>query len=141
VSFGLPQRENLSSAFLTWLCQKVLRQRLLTLLARDAFGLSLLLRLKRGRYGLCGVHFCVRRQAPERIIQDKEEAPLETLIQRGFADAAYASAKKLLESASPVDIIEGTLVPALDKVGRDFEAGRVFLPQLLRAAEASQRAF
>ena len=38
-------------------------------------------------------------------------------------------------------VVDDILIPALDKVGADFEAGRVFLPQLIQAAGAAQAAF
>jgi len=40
-----------------------------------------------------------------------------------------------------MDIVNGTLIPALDAVGADFEAGRQFLPQLIQSAGAAQAAF
>ena len=40
-----------------------------------------------------------------------------------------------------MDIINGTLVPALDAVGAQFEQGKLFLPQLIQAASAAQSAF
>src|SRR5699024_2825845 len=33
------------------------------------------------------------------------------------------------------------LIPALDRVGKGFEQGRVFLPQLLMSADAARAAF
>lgn len=47
----------------------------------------------------------------------------------------------LLSDHSPIDIINGYLVPSLDKVGRGFEEKTLFLPQLLRAADAAASAF
>ena len=38
-------------------------------------------------------------------------------------------------------VVDGVLIPALDRVGADFEAGKVFLPQLIQAAGAAQAAF
>ncbi|MBQ8214535.1 MAG: cobalamin-dependent protein, partial [Clostridia bacterium] len=40
-----------------------------------------------------------------------------------------------------LDIIDREMIPALDEVGKGFEAGTVFLPQLLMSAEAAQAAF
>ena len=37
--------------------------------------------------------------------------------------------------------MEGHLIPALDKVGEGYEQGKVFLPQLLSAAQAAQSVF
>ena len=38
-------------------------------------------------------------------------------------------------------IVDEILIPALDKVGADFETGKVFLPQLIQSAGAAQAAF
>ena len=38
-------------------------------------------------------------------------------------------------------VISDVLIPALDRVGEGYEAGRVFLPQLLSAAQAAQAVF
>ena len=40
-----------------------------------------------------------------------------------------------------MEVIDGEIVPALEVVGKGFEAGTVFLPQLLMAAEAASAAF
>ena len=52
-----------------------------------------------------------------------------------------AAAKQLLEQTDPLDIINTEIIPALDRVGKGFEAGTVFLPQLLMSAEAAKGAF
>ncbi|MBQ8082572.1 MAG: cobalamin-dependent protein, partial [Clostridia bacterium] len=41
----------------------------------------------------------------------------------------------------PLSIVNGELIPALDKVGADFEAGKIFLPQLIQSANAAQECF
>ena len=41
----------------------------------------------------------------------------------------------------PLDVVNVSLIPALDAVGDGFEKGTVFLPQLLQAATAAQAAF
>ena len=38
-------------------------------------------------------------------------------------------------------VVDGVLIPALDAVGAAYEAGTLFLPQLLQAASAAQSAF
>ena len=43
--------------------------------------------------------------------------------------------KKMLEEKEPLEIINTELVPALDIVGKGFEKGTMFLPQLLMSAE------
>jgi 5-methyltetrahydrofolate--homocysteine methyltransferase len=40
-----------------------------------------------------------------------------------------------------MEIINQHLIPALDKVGNDYEKGKIFLPQLLMSAESAKAAF
>ena len=40
-----------------------------------------------------------------------------------------------------MEIVNEILIPALDKVGADFESGKLFLPQLIQSATTAQEAF
>lgn len=66
---------------------------------------------------------------------------LQTAIEKGLKEEAREMTKTLLETAKPLDIINQHLIPALDTVGKGFEKGTVFLPQLLMSAEAAKVAF
>ena len=44
-------------------------------------------------------------------------------------------------TATAMEIVNRCLIPALDAVGRGFEKGSIFLPQLLMSAEAARAAF
>lgn len=66
---------------------------------------------------------------------------LKTLIIHGIRDRSRAACEKLLETLSPIEIIDNHIVPALDEVGKDYERGRKFLPQLLMSADTVSRAF
>lgn len=66
---------------------------------------------------------------------------LVTAITKGLKDRAAANTAEYLKTMKPIDIIDGYLIPALDIVGKGFEAKTVFLPQLLMAAEAAKSAF
>ena len=48
---------------------------------------------------------------------------------------------ELVKDKAPLDIINEELIPALDQVGKGFEKGTVFLPQLLMSADAAKIAF
>jgi 5-methyltetrahydrofolate--homocysteine methyltransferase len=58
-----------------------------------------------------------------------------------MAESAAAAAREALKSKEPLVLIDQELIPALDKVGKGFEKGTVFLPQLLMSAEAAKAAF
>lgn len=66
---------------------------------------------------------------------------LRALIIGGLRDRSHAAAELLLKTKTPLEIIDGYIVPALDEVGKDFEKGRKFLPQLLLSADTVSRAF
>ncbi|MCI9310077.1 MAG: dihydropteroate synthase [Lawsonibacter sp.] len=69
------------------------------------------------------------------------ERTLEQIVIAGLKGEAGPAARRLLETEDPMAVVDGILIPALDWVGADFEAGKVFLPQLIQAAGAAQAAF
>lgn len=62
-------------------------------------------------------------------------------VRRGLKAEARAAADAALTMREPLDVVNVSLIPALDAVGDGFEKGTVFLPQLLQAATAAQAAF
>lgn len=62
-------------------------------------------------------------------------------VRRGLKDKARMAVTALLEQREALDIINEEMIPALDVVGKGFEQGTVFLPQLLMSAEAAREAF
>ncbi len=68
------------------------------------------------------------------------EGGLAEMISRGLKDDARARAAELLKTSAPLEIVEKVLVPALDAVGRDYEARKIYLPQLIKSADAARAA-
>ena len=67
---------------------------------------------------------------------------LAEAIERGVTGrAAEAMKEGIAEGHEPLELINAELIPALDKVGKGFEKGTVFLPQLLMSADAAKAAF
>lgn len=69
------------------------------------------------------------------------EAQLFLSVLKGLKDQAARAAGELLREKEPLDVIDTCMIPALDRVGKGYEAGTVFLPQLLMSAEAAKAAF
>lgn len=69
------------------------------------------------------------------------ESPLKRSIKKGMIQAAEEAARNALLSSDALTVINREMIPALDEVGKGFEAGTVFLPQLLMSAEAARAAF
>ena len=77
---------------------------------------------------------------PENLTDS--ESALINIICKGFKDSSAEATKKLLdEGKEPVQIIDRCIVPALDIVGKDFEVGKKFLPQLLLSADTVSASF
>ena len=66
---------------------------------------------------------------------------LQMAIEKGVKDEARLITLEQVKTEQPLDIINSQLIPALDHVGKGFEKGTVFLPQLLMSAEAAKTAF
>ncbi len=66
---------------------------------------------------------------------------LKGSILRGMKDSAAKETRALLETKTALEIIEDELIPALDIAGKEYEAKRFYLPQLLLSAEAAKAAF
>lgn len=66
---------------------------------------------------------------------------LEYIVSHGIKDEVKKATKDLLKAQEGLTIINNTLIPTLNKIGKDYETGKIFLPQLIQAAEASKIAF
>ncbi len=72
---------------------------------------------------------------------DKDEQALIQIIEKGFKDQAFDATAKVLQSHQAAEVIDRCIVPALDSVGKDFETGKKFLPQLLLSADTVGNSF
>ena len=66
---------------------------------------------------------------------------LQAAIVRGLKEKTGTLTKAMLAEKKPLEIIQSEVIPALNIVGADFEKKKVYLPQLLMAAEAAKSAF
>lgn len=77
---------------------------------------------------------------PQDLSEDEKK--LIDIIYKGFKDSSQTETRLMLDGGEkPVAIIDRCIVPALDMVGKDFEKGIKFLPQLLLSAETVSNAF
>ncbi len=76
----------------------------------------------------------------DKQIDDPKEAILYAM-QKGLSEKAKDITKQLLETKTPMEIINEYLIPSLDKVGEEFEKGTLFLPQLIMAADTAKDSF
>ncbi len=141
ISFGLPKREAINANFYTLAMQNGLSAGIINPNSEAMMS---------AYYAFCALYAydenCneyIAHFSGEEIkeVKKEEEMSLSKAIEHGMGAKAYSAAVKLLETTPPLDVINSELVPALDRVGQGFEAGKVFLPQLLMSAEAASAAF
>lgn len=77
----------------------------------------------------------------QNISQTTAVNDLNSAIAKGLKEESANMTRELLKTLKPLEVIEKNIVPALDGVGKDYEAGKVFLPQLIKSAEAAKSAF
>ena len=144
ISFGLPQREIINANFFTMALQNGLSCAIINPNA-DA-----MMRAYRAFLALtdqdpqCADYIAAYGNQPAAAaVQATSDAamPLGESIERGLQTRAAEAAKQALISIPPLELVNTELIPALDRVGKGFEAGTVFLPQLLMSAEAAKAAF
>jgi 5-methyltetrahydrofolate--homocysteine methyltransferase len=70
-----------------------------------------------------------------------KDITLEYAIRNGLSDETARITKKLLEDTAPMDIVDSKLIPVLDAIGAEFEQGKLFLPQLIMAANTVTQSF
>jgi len=74
------------------------------------------------------------------VNQDLTDPVIYEAVLKGRKDQIVNDVKAALNHLTPEEIINGALVPAINKVGELFEKGRYFLPQLMKSAEAMKTA-
>lgn len=72
----------------------------------------------------------------KEIIIKNKELTLEDIVINGLKDEVRDKTLNLLETKSENYILDEILIPSLDIVGKKYEKGEIFLPQLIQSAEA-----
>ena len=160
ISFGLPNRPFVNTAFLTMAIQQGLTMAIANpsqdLLMNAAFASDMLLHKPDS-----DIRYISRMQVYEKHLAEKEASaqPVKkkTMVQdttsEGEVDAVFSCVLKgdkkhivakveeaLAAGEQPGDIISGKLIPAINDVGDKFEKQIYFLPQLIASASAMQTA-
>lgn len=82
----------------------------------------------------------------EDIVEDvnTEVKPKDALLaamKQGLSERAVKVTNELLEDITSMEVINEYLIPSLDVIGEKFEEGKVFLPQLIMAADVAKDCF
>lgn len=143
ISFGLPNRAAVTRSFLTQALSAGLTLPILNPNQREMMDAVAAFKVLSGEDA--GSRAYIARFADAAPAQTAPAAnpalTLEDAIARGLEGDAGRLAREALQNQDELSLVEQRLIPALDKVGADYEAGRAFLPQLLSAAQAAQAVF
>ena len=63
------------------------------------------------------------------------------MIKKGMKNEVQEQTRKELAASSAMELINNVIIPALNQVGKDYESGKIFLPQLIQDAETTKIAF
>ena len=142
ISFGLPYRPAINSNFYTMAMQNGLSAGIINPSSED---------MMRSYYSFCSLmnydENCeeyIQKYGNQQISTTSimsSELTLKSAIEKGLKEEAHHATRELLKSQEPLEIINQHLIPALDVVGKGFEKGTIFLPQLLMSADAAKIAF
>jgi len=145
VSFGLPERDRVNSVFLSAALGAGLDAAILNPLSemyRQVLDVYRVLN-NEDKNGTAYIEKYSLAKSKERNKKGTEfsEKTLPEIIEQGLKDLSAPAVTQMLKTVMPIDIIDQIFVPALNKIGKRFESGEIFLPQLMLSAQTVQNGF
>ena len=152
VSFGLPERDMINSAFFSMALSAGLSAAIMNPYSLEMMKAYRTYLALAGLDDNCADYIDFAASLPKTVAtepqsntaQNKGEDRLSALqraIVKGLREQAAQLTAELITSAEPLSIVREHIIPALDTVGEGFEKNTVYLPQLLMSAEAAKSAF
>ena len=139
VSFGLPNRELLNSSFFTLAMNNGLSAGIINpkseMMMNAYYSFNALMGNDNNFESYIGNVTDTKTEVKGDCVD------LKTAVIKGLKEQAKHETEKELKTKTPLEIIDGILIPALDEVGKDFENNKVFLPGLLMSAETAGISF
>ena len=155
ISFGLPARTIINRTFLTMAMQSGLDLPIINPSSEDMMASVAAFDVLTNRdenardfiakyADVVVTESVVSSKKDEKTTQSTKNTPVNDIfytIENGMSGETADHVKELLSTTDEMTIVSEYLIPALDKVGKDFESGKVFLPQMIQAATAAQAGF
>ena len=150
VSFGLPNRDVLNSIFFANALENGLKAAIMNPYSPEMMKAYHAYRALHGLDENCAEYISFASKLTTQTTTtssnatgkiDNQADTLRGAIIKGLGDKAREICREMLTSNAPLDIVKSEIIPALDEVGRGFEAHTVYLPGLLMSAEAAKAAF
>lgn len=130
VSFGLPDRDSVNAAFLTLALSRGLSAAIMN---PESAAMTAAISAYKSLSG----DFSGTNKASAENSYTLAEAVL-----RGHkAEASQLASEAVARGMGVIEIIDSEIIPGLSRLGDEYEANRVFLPQLMAGADAASAAF
>ena len=148
VSFGLPNRGLLNKTFLTMAMTCGLNMPIMNPLDGEMFGAVKAFAVLDGRDENSEQYIEIYKDFSGNVtavknakVEHSAAANLYECIKKGIKSRAAELCERELETLDPMSVVNKVLIKALDEVGKDYDCGKLFLPQLVSSAEAAKIAF
>ena len=149
ISFGLPNRDFITAAFFTMALQQGLDAAIMNPHSVEVMKAYHSYMALSGQDPNCQNYIDFAQTLTVEAVSAQPTAKaegadpqgLKGAIVKGLSGEAARLAALALQSCDPLELINSQIVPALDVMGQGFENKTVFLPQLLKSAEAAKAAF
>lgn len=143
ISFGLPQREVINGAFFTMALNSGLSAGIINPKSKAMMDAYNSFNALKGHDIACQKYIAAYADAPTAPPNPSsgEALSLKDCVIKGLKEQSGHTADSLCKTLEPLEIINNELIPALDHVGKLFETGKLYLPQLLMTADAARMAF
>ncbi len=140
ISFGLPSREVVNTAFITLALENGLDLPIMNPNSAPMISAVRAFKVLKG-FDVGAVDYISALSGEVKTENTKKEITIGEAIEKGLKTQSAEMTAIALNEKTPDEIINSILIPALDKVGEEFEKGKLFLPQLIRSADAAGACF
>ncbi len=140
ISFGLPEREIVNSAFFNMALSNGLSAGIINPLSDTMMNTYYAFLALRGLDENCE-NYISKVSKTQTVPQTAIDIDLRSAIVKGMKQKAVECTQALIKSEDSLTVINSYIMPALDIVGEGFEKNKIFLPQLLMSAESAKASF
>ena len=129
ISFGLPNRSNYNTAFLIMALERGLDSAIMNPLDET------LMKTLEASLVILG-----KKELPKKSLKTEDEI-LDTILS-GKTEKLLEIVRGMIDSgAAPIEVVEKHLKPAMEEIGRLYDKGKIFLPQLIMASQTAIPSF
>ena len=141
ISFGLPEREHITVSFLTQALYAGLSFPIVNPNQEAIMDAVASFRALHGEDLRCEGYIARFAGRKTEAIAHSSSMSLSDAIARGLKAETAALTKEALASMDELSVVNDLLIPALDRIGTQYEKQKIFLPQLISAAGAACEGF